>query len=109
METVLTITRGVYQVLGENLFGIIFAVVGILILLIAGEARAMGNATCGMQIEEAELEAGDSFPCSMQLVEQETGVCASPMVTETGKEICPIVTPGQAIQNTLSTQLEEVP
>ena len=109
MEKLLKITRDISMSIGENLVWIILAITIVVMIFFIEPANAMGNATCGMQIEEAELEAGDSFPCSMQLVEQETGVCASPMVTETGKEICPIVTPGQAIQNTLSTQLEEVP
>ena len=109
METLLKFLHATYRIVGDNLIPIILAIVWILVLLITGEAKAMDATPCGMQMQETELKVGDTIPCSMQLVAQESGICTSLIVTETGRKICPIVTPGQAIQNTLSAQQEEVP
>lgn len=111
MENVLAGVRSCNRLLGDNLVGAILALAVGAVLIIASPTHAGGGATCAKLIEESELEVGESIPCSMQVLvlEENSGICPSPIVTQTGKEICPIVTPGQAIQNALSKQLQEVP
>jgi hypothetical protein len=107
MENVLAGVRFCNRLLGDNLVGAIFALAAGAVVIIASPTHAGGGATCAMMIEEAELEVGESIPCSMQVLEENSGICPSPIVTQTGKEICPIRTPGQVIEEALQEQLSK--